>query len=124
MVATLAELDYSELIGLVQRTRVSYSVCFNKIKLTENIVDKRESYMKEDPLASSHSELFGAKGSQLPVPGMLVMDRVIEMTETGGNFDKDRVEAEPDINLDLWFLGYHPIGDPVMPDCLGPDAVW
>ena len=50
-----------ELIGLVQRTRVSYPACFNKIRLTENMVDKRESYTKEDLLASGRGELFGAK---------------------------------------------------------------
>ena len=62
MAITLAELVYSELIGLVQRTRVSYPACFNKIRLTENMVDKRESYTKEDLLASGRGELFGAKG--------------------------------------------------------------
>lgn len=88
MAITLAELVYSELIGLVQRTRVSYPACFNKIRLTENMVDKRESYTKEDLLASGRGELFGAKGPQLPAPNMLMMDRVVKMTETGGNFDK------------------------------------
>lgn len=94
MAITLAELVYSELIGLVQRTRVSYPACFNKIRLTENMVDKRESYTKEDLLASGRGELFGAKGPQLPAPNMLMMDRVVKMTETGGNFDKGYVEAE------------------------------
>ncbi len=101
MAITLAELVYSELIGLVQRTRVSYPACFNKIRLTENMVDKRESYTKEDLLASGRGELFGAKGPQLPAPNMLMMDRVVKMTETGGNFDKGYVEAELDINPDL-----------------------
>lgn len=82
MAITLAELVYSELIGLVQRTRVSYPACFNKIRLTENMVDKRESYTKEDLLASGRGELFGAKGLQLPAPNMLMMDRVVKMTET------------------------------------------
>lgn len=50
---------------------------------------------------------------------MLMMDRVVKMTETGGNFDKGYVEAELDINPDLWFFGCHFIGDPVMPGCLG-----
>lgn len=52
------------------------------------MVDKRESYTKEDLLASGRGELFGAKGPQLPAPNMLMMDRVVKMTETGGNFDK------------------------------------
>ncbi len=55
---------------------------------------------------------------------MLMMDRVVKMTETGGNFDKGYVEAELDINPDLWFFGCHFIGDPVMPGCLGLDAMW
>ena len=95
MAITLAELVYSELIGLVQRTRVSYPACFNKIRLTENMVDKRESYTKEDLLASGRGELFGAKGPQLPAPNMLMMDRVVKMTETGGNFDKGYVLRMP-----------------------------
>lgn len=53
-----------------------------------------------------------------------MMDRVIKMTETGGNFDKGYVEAELDINPDLWFFGCHFIGDPVMPGCTGLDAMW
>ena len=69
------------------------------------MVDKRESYTKEDLLASGRGELFGAKGPQLPAPNMLMMDRVVKMTETGGNFDKGYVEAELDINPDLWFFG-------------------
>ena len=52
------------------------------------------------------------------------LDRVIKMTETGGNYDKGYVEAELDINPDLWFFGCHFIGDPVMPGCLGLDAMW
>ena len=88
------------------------------------MVDKRESYTKEDLLASSRGELFGAKGPQLPAPNMLMMDRVVKMTETGGNFDKGYVEAELDINPDMWFFGCHFIGDPVMPGCLGLDAMW
>jgi len=88
------------------------------------MVDKRESYSKEDLLASGRGELFGEKGPQLPSANMLMMDRVIKMTETGGNFDKGYVEAELDINPDLWFFGCHFIGDPVMPGCLGLDAMW
>jgi 3-hydroxyacyl-[acyl-carrier protein] dehydratase/trans-2-decenoyl-[acyl-carrier protein] isomerase len=124
MAVTLAGLVWFELIGLVQRTRVSYPASFTKIRLTENMVDKRESYTKEDLLASGRGELFGAKGPQLPAPNMLMMDRVVKMTETGGNFDKGYVEAELDINPDLWFFGCHFIGDPVMPGCLGLDAMW
>lgn len=88
------------------------------------MVDKRESYTKEDLLASSRGELFSKKCPQLPAPNMLMMDRVLKMTEDGGNYNKGFVEAELDIHPDMWFFGCHFIGDPVMPGCLGLDAMW
>lgn len=88
------------------------------------MLNKRESYTKEDLLASSRGELFGANGPPLPAPDMLMMDRVVKMTERGGSFDKGFVEAELDIYPDLWFFSCHFIGDPVMPGCLGLDALW
>ncbi|WP_061324439.1 bifunctional 3-hydroxydecanoyl-ACP dehydratase/trans-2-decenoyl-ACP isomerase [Serratia rubidaea] len=88
------------------------------------MVDKRDSYTKEDLEASGRSELFGAGGPPLPAGNMLMMDRVVKMTETGGTHGKGYVEAELDINPDLWFFGCHFIGDPVMPGCLGLDAMW
>ncbi|WP_414147105.1 bifunctional 3-hydroxydecanoyl-ACP dehydratase/trans-2-decenoyl-ACP isomerase [Erwinia sp. BNK-24-b] len=88
------------------------------------MVDKRKSYTKEDLIASGRSELFGAEGPPLPSGNMLMMDRVVEMNEDGGKYGKGFVEAELDINPDLWFFGCHFIGDPVMPGCLGLDAMW
>ncbi|MBV4367826.1 bifunctional 3-hydroxydecanoyl-ACP dehydratase/trans-2-decenoyl-ACP isomerase [Erwinia phyllosphaerae] len=88
------------------------------------MVDKRKSYTKEDLVASGRSELFGAEGPPLPSGNMLMMDRVVEMNEDGGKYGKGFVEAELDINPDLWFFGCHFIGDPVMPGCLGLDAMW
>lgn len=87
-------------------------------------LNKKSSYTYEDLLASGRGELFGPKGPQLPAPTMLMMDRVIEMNETGGNYGKGYVEAELDIKPDLFFFGCHFIGDPVMPGCLGLDAMW
>ncbi|MDD7545693.1 bifunctional 3-hydroxydecanoyl-ACP dehydratase/trans-2-decenoyl-ACP isomerase, partial [Actinobacillus porcinus] len=87
-------------------------------------LNKKNSYTYEDLLASGRGELFGPKGPQLPAPTMLMMDRVIEMNETGGHFGKGYVEAELDIKPDLFFFGCHFIGDPVMPGCLGLDAMW
>ena len=124
MAITLAKLVQPGLIGLAQRTGVRYSAHFTKIRLTENMVDKRESYTKEDLEASGRGELFGAGGPPLPAGNMLMMDRVIKMTEDGGLYNKGYVEAELDINPDLWFFGCHFIGDPVMPGCLGLDAMW
>ncbi|MFB6421897.1 MAG: bifunctional 3-hydroxydecanoyl-ACP dehydratase/trans-2-decenoyl-ACP isomerase [Candidatus Malihini olakiniferum] len=88
------------------------------------MVDKRESYTKEDLLASSRGELFGAQGPQLPAPNILMIDRIIKMMEYGGDYGKGYVEAELDITPNQWFFGCHFIGDPVMPGCLGLDAMW
>lgn len=88
------------------------------------MVDKRESYSKEDLVASGRGELFGAEGPPLPAGNMLMMDRVVKMTEDGGKYGKGFVEAELDINPDLWFFGCHFVNDPVMPGCLGLDAMW
>ncbi|NKI74605.1 bifunctional 3-hydroxydecanoyl-ACP dehydratase/trans-2-decenoyl-ACP isomerase [Dickeya sp. CFBP 2040] len=88
------------------------------------MVDKRDSYSKEDLFASGRGELFGPQGPLLPSGNMLMMDRVISMTEEGGLHGKGYVEAELDIHPELWFFGCHFIGDPVMPGCLGLDAMW
>ena len=88
------------------------------------MVDKRSSYTKTDLEASGRGELFGENGPPLPSGNMLMMDRIITMTEDGGTFNKGYVEAELDINPDLWFFGCHFVNDPVMPGCLGLDAMW
>lgn len=86
--------------------------------------NRRSSYNRDDLLASSQGELFGEGYPQLPAPNMLMMDRVNLMTEDGGEFGKGYVEAELDITPDLWFFDCHFPGDPVMPGCLGLDAMW
>ncbi len=88
------------------------------------MVDKRDSYTKEDLAASGRGELFGENGPPLPAGNMLMMDRVVKMSETGGKYDKGFVEAELDITPDLWFFACHFVNDPVMPGCLGLDAMW
>lgn len=85
---------------------------------------KKSSYTKEDLLASGRGELFGEGNPQLPAPSMLMMDRIVSMTEDGGEFGKGEIIAELDITKDLWFFDCHFIGDPVMPGCLGLDAMW
>ncbi|MFC0180767.1 bifunctional 3-hydroxydecanoyl-ACP dehydratase/trans-2-decenoyl-ACP isomerase [Thorsellia kenyensis] len=85
---------------------------------------KKSAYNKQELEASGRSELFGANGPPLPSGNMLMMDRIIEMNETGGHFDKGFIEAELDINPDLWFFDCHFVNDPVMPGCLGLDAMW
>ena len=75
-------------------------------------------------LACGRGEMFGPGNAQLPAPPMLMFDRIVSITETGGAHGKGYIEAELDINPDLWFFACHFIGDPVMPGCLGLDAMW
>jgi 3-hydroxyacyl-[acyl-carrier protein] dehydratase / trans-2-decenoyl-[acyl-carrier protein] isomerase len=85
---------------------------------------KQSSFSREDLLACSRGELFGPGNSQLPAPNMLMMDRITNISEQGGNYDKGHIIAELDISPDLWFFDCHFPGDPVMPGCLGLDAMW
>ncbi|CAM3677310.1 bifunctional 3-hydroxydecanoyl-ACP dehydratase/trans-2-decenoyl-ACP isomerase [Xenorhabdus thuongxuanensis] len=85
---------------------------------------KQESYTKEELQASGQGKLFGENGPPLPSGNMLMMERIIKMTETGGTYDKGYIEAELDINPELWFFDCHFVNDPVMPGCLGLDAMW
>ena len=86
--------------------------------------DKQHSFNREDLLACSRGEMFGPGHSQLPAPNMLMMDRISHISEEGGEYDKGEIIAELDITPDLWFFDCHFPGDPVMPGCLGLDAMW
>jgi 3-hydroxyacyl-[acyl-carrier protein] dehydratase/trans-2-decenoyl-[acyl-carrier protein] isomerase len=86
--------------------------------------DRRSSFTYEDLLACGRAEMFGAGNAQLPLPPMLMFDRITEISETGGPHDKGHVRAELDVRPDLWFFSCHFKGDPVMPGCLGVDALW
>ena len=86
--------------------------------------DRRSVYEYEDLLACGRGELFGPGNAQLPLPPMLMFDRIVEITETGGEFGKGVVRAELDVKPDLWFFACHFKNDPVMPGCLGLDAMW
>jgi 3-hydroxyacyl-[acyl-carrier protein] dehydratase/trans-2-decenoyl-[acyl-carrier protein] isomerase len=88
------------------------------------MLDRRGGYEYEDLLASGRGELFGAGNAQLPLPPMLMFDRITEISEGGGEFGKGVVRAELDVKPDFWFFGCHFKGDPVMPGCLGLDALW
>ena len=79
---------------------------------------------REELLACGRGEMFGPGNAQLPIPPMLMFDRITRITDTGGAHDKGQVIAELDIQPDLWFFGCHFINDPVMPGCLGLDAMW
>ena len=84
----------------------------------------QSSYSYEELLACGRGELFGPGNAQLPLPPMLMFDRIPEITESGGANGKGFVRAELDIRPDLWFFPCHFKGDPVMPGCLGVDALW
>ena len=81
-------------------------------------------YAKEDLLQSGRGGYFGPGNAQLPAPPMLMMDRITEISVHGGEFGKGHVVGELDITPDLWFFDCHFVGDPVMPGCLGLDAMW
>ena len=85
---------------------------------------KQNAFTYEELLQCSRGELFGAGNAQLPAPNMLMMDRIVHISETGGKYGKGEIIAELDITPDLWFFACHFKGDPVMPGCLGLDAMW
>ncbi|WP_409523628.1 bifunctional 3-hydroxydecanoyl-ACP dehydratase/trans-2-decenoyl-ACP isomerase [Nitrincola sp. MINF-07-Sa-05] len=82
------------------------------------------SFEREDLLKCGHGEMFGPGNARLPVGNMLMMDRILEINESGGEFGKGEIIAELDIHPDLWFFDCHFPTDPVMPGCLGLDAMW
>ena len=87
-------------------------------------VPRPSSFTYEELLACGRGEMFGPGNAQLPAPPMLLFDRIISIDDHGGQFGKGYIEAEFDINPDLWFFACHFEGDPVMPGCLGVDAMW
>jgi 3-hydroxyacyl-[acyl-carrier protein] dehydratase/trans-2-decenoyl-[acyl-carrier protein] isomerase len=88
------------------------------------MTDRKSSFDYEDLLACGRGELFGPGNAQLPLPPMLMFDRISHISEEGGAHGKGQVVAELEINPDLWFFPCHFQGDPVMPGCLGLDALW
>ncbi len=87
-------------------------------------MEKPHSFTREELLKSGRGELYGPDNAQLPLPPMLMMDRVIKITDEGGKYGKGEIIAELDVTPDLWFFDCHFQGDPVMPGCLGLDAMW
>lgn len=85
---------------------------------------RRNSYEYEDLLSAGRGEMFGPGNAQLPLPPMLMFDRISKITLDGGEFGKGQMHAELNVTPDLWFFGCHFKGDPVMPGCLGLDALW
>ena len=85
---------------------------------------RNNQYTYEELLNCGHGQLFGSENAQLPLPPMLMFDRISYISDEGGEFGKGEIVAELDVNPDLWFFQCHFENDPVMPGCLGLDALW
>jgi 3-hydroxyacyl-[acyl-carrier protein] dehydratase/trans-2-decenoyl-[acyl-carrier protein] isomerase len=96
----------------------------NKAMALNNQETRKSSYAFEDLITCGRGEMFGSGNAQLPLPPMLMFDRITQIFEEGGASGKGYVRAELDVNPDLWFFACHFKGDPVMPGCLGLDALW
>lgn len=85
---------------------------------------RKSSYTNEEVLNCGEGLLFGLDAARLPTPNMLMLDRITHISDEGGTFGRGEVNAELDIKPDMWFFDCHFPGDPVMPGCLGLDALW
>ena len=85
---------------------------------------QKNAYSYEDLLQAGHGELFGKDRARAPLPPMLMMDRITSITADGGAYGLGEIVAELDVKPDLWFFKCHFESDPVMPGCLGLDAMW
>jgi 3-hydroxyacyl-[acyl-carrier protein] dehydratase / trans-2-decenoyl-[acyl-carrier protein] isomerase len=85
---------------------------------------RRANFDLQGLLACARGELFGPGNPQLPLPPMLMFDRITHIASSGGSLDKGEISAEFDVKPDLWFFKCHFMNDPVMPGCLGLDAMW
>lgn len=94
------------------------------LNTAEELPVRQSSYDYDELLASGRGELFGPTNGRLPKPNMLMLDRISLITDEGGKYGKGEIRAELDIHPGLWFFECHFEGDPVMPGCLGLDAMW
>jgi 3-hydroxyacyl-[acyl-carrier protein] dehydratase/trans-2-decenoyl-[acyl-carrier protein] isomerase len=85
---------------------------------------RKESYSYDGLIGCGRGDLFGPGNAQLPLPPMLMFDRILKISDVGGRYGKGEIKAELDIDPGLWFFKCHFEGDPVMPGCLGLDAMW
>ncbi len=89
-----------------------------------NTHTKKNSYIKEELIQCAQGDMFGSGNAQLPMPPMLMFDRILDINEEGGSEGKGLIIAELEVQPELWFFDCHFPGDPVMPGCLGLDAMW
>ena len=88
------------------------------------MTQRQNSYTYEELIDCGHGKTFGEGNAKLPLPPMLMFDRIVSITSDGGKHGKGQIIAELDVRPDLWFFDCHFEGDPVMPGCLGLDAMW
>ena len=88
------------------------------------MTERQSSFSYQDLIESGDGKMWGPENAQLPAPPMLMMDRILHIDDTTGEYGKGQIVAELDIKKDLWFFDCHFKGDPVMPGCLGLDAMW
>jgi len=93
-------------------------------RLLQDSIMQKDHYDRDELLDCGYGRMFGPGNARLPVPNMLMMDRVLKINSDGGKYGKGEMLAELDIHPDLWFFACHFPGDPVMPGCLGLDAMW
>jgi len=105
-----------------------YKLIFLLYSLSSKYITKKmkqkNSYNKEDLLKSGNGTLMGDDTGKLPQPPMLMVDRILNIDDTGGKYKKGEILAELDIDDENWFFHCHFKGDPVMPGCLGLDGMW
>ena len=87
-------------------------------------MSRPSSFNRDELLSCGNGDMFGLGNARLPVGNMLMMDRITEINDNGGKYEKGQIIAELDITDDLWFFHCHFKGDPVMPGCLGLDGMW
>ena len=95
-----------------------------KVQEAEMTFEPKSSYSYDELISCGKGELFGPGNAKLPLPPMLMFDRITHVSTEGGAYGKGEIVAELDVKPDLWFFGCHFEGDPVMPGCLGLDAIW
>ena len=98
--------------------------CGTMSNQTAAVQQRQSEFSYQDLIACGRGEMFGAGNAQLPLPPMLMFDRISTIAEDGGEHGKGQIRAELDVRPDLWFFACHFKGDPVMPGCLGLDALW
>lgn len=86
--------------------------------------EAKSSYSYEDLITCAKGKLFGPGNAQLPLPPMLMIDRILSISGEGGAYGKGQIVAQYDITDDRWFFPCHFEGDPIMPGCLGLDGMW